>query len=208
MSSILPDFWQDLMGDSIQRGAVIKGRKGSEKVEDRRHLYQDPFGTVDMRGYGSPEGVHDISTDIAGGAAALVDQAGFGYGDVPLAWLMSQLPNRGTYEEELALAKNLQNQYRDNHPVRNNLLRLAMMAMPGSVPRAALGKVNNMAFNLAAKEEPLSGILMGWPANRLLLGLLGAEAYGGYHHVVANRPRSSKREMKRRTGFDKKGDFK
>ena len=183
------------------KAVALKRKEKSDHVEDRRHQWESPLGTVDMRGYGTPEGQHSIPTDIAGGLISFLDQAGLGYGDNAVAGIMSMLPNRGTFDQELALAKNLQNRYRDNHPIRNNALRATAMLWPGGLPRTAFTKAHEFMFNAAANPWNI------W-APRALLGLLATDAYGLYHHAVANTPRDSKKEMKRRKGFDKQGDFK
>jgi len=71
---------------------------------------------------------------------------------------------------------------------------------PGGLPRTAFTKAHEFMFNAAANPWNI------W-APRALLGLLAADV-GGLYHAVANTPRNSKKEMKRRKGFDKQGDFK
>ncbi len=77
-------------------------------------------------------------------AASFVDQAGLGVGDKPLAWLMSQLPGRGSYGDELAIARRLQAQFRDQASDMNNTVRTAGFLGPaGLAGRGAIALSEN-----------------------------------------------------------------
>lgn len=100
------------------RDTVVRPRRQSKNVEDRRS-----------------EGRMTADERHAAVAASYVDQALGGMGDHALAYTMSMLPGRGTYDEELELANLLQWKLKTQDPVSNVVTRGAGLASPLTLAR-------------------------------------------------------------------------